>query len=236
MLLFNLKKAGWMQNSRLREVLCSAIDRQKLLEMIGSEDLSPAAGILAGGETKQEPLLPEKAAALLQEAGYDGEALQLFTYTFQQNEQEACWLAQTWERLGIKVEVTILPVHEFGSTHYLEKADLILCYQVMDENRELFLHEMYLSPRSIMRRYLSPQASEQIDSQAHIIMQEESAEKRFAHLLALEEQIKQELAIYFVYHRHERATYHPALSGVTLNALGWVQFKDVWFQSKKDER
>ncbi|USG65696.1 ABC transporter substrate-binding protein [Brevibacillus ruminantium] len=234
MLLLNLKKSGLLQNSALRQALCAAIDREAFLETVGSGDVSPATNILADLKKSSDPEQKQDVAALLREAGYNGEGLQLYSYTFQQNEQEARWLARQWEEAGVKVEVNILPVQEFASAAYLEKADLILYYQVTDDNRELFLHEMYLSPKSLLSRYLSTELCETVRQQMPGIMQEAAAEKRIARLLALEDQLKQESAVYFLYHRHESATYHPALSGVTLNALGWVPFKDVWFQSRND--
>ncbi len=233
MLLFNLKKAGWMQNRAARHALCSAIDKAAFIDAVGSGELSPAASILGEHEEGSAPEKSRDAAAELRELGYDGEALQLYTYVFQQNEQEAHLLARTWAKLGVKVEVTVLPVQAFSSNAYVEQADLILYYQVTDENRELFLHEMYLSPQSLLSRYLSAPLSEDVGRQMPEIMQEATAEKRIARLLALEDQLKRENAVLFLYHRHERATYHPALNGVTLNALGWVPFKDVWFQSRK---
>lgn len=234
LLLFNMRKDGWGQMEIFRQAVLSAVDKTALLDLRGSTDRSLANRLLADSEGACIADGKADVAALLQESGYTGEALKLYTYSFQQNEEESRILVQQWADFGIKVEVTVLSPHEFGSTDYFGEADLLLFYQVADENRELFLHETYLSPRSLLRRYFSEERNREIDRQAVSILKEKAVEQRLRLLKKMEDQIKQWWAVQFLYHRHEQASHHPSLQGVTLNALGWVTFKDVWFQSKAE--
>lgn len=233
MLFWNRKKNGWGCNERFRQALFSAVDQKAFLEQLGNENMLPADRLIGGAlEAPREAASKEEVNSLLQASGYKGEAIRLYTYSFQRNEQEAEWLAKQWEQFGIRVEITVFAPHEFGSTEFFEQADLFLYYQAADENKELFLLEMYASPGSILRRYFSQELNRKIDDDVPGIVQEAAASRRLARLERLEQQIKQDWAVQFLYHRHERASYHPSLQGVTLNALGWVSFKDIWFQDK----
>jgi SgrR family transcriptional regulator len=48
--------------------------------------------------------------------------------------------------------------------------------------------------------------------------------------------LKVDYAVLFLYHRQLKTQVHPALKGVHLDSLGWVDFRSVWFEHQKHGR
>lgn len=69
-----------------------------------------------------------------------------------------------------------------------------------------------------------------MDRELADILREADTEVRLKRLLQLEERLKVNTAMVFLYHTRQRSLYHDALAGVSLNALGWVPYKNIWFQ------
>jgi SgrR family transcriptional regulator len=53
-------------------------------------------------------------------------------------------------------------------------------------------------------------------------------------LEAIEGLLKEQQAILFLYQKHLKTLYHPSVKGISSDALGWVQFKNIWFKSDPD--
>ncbi len=112
---FNLKKAQF-QNKALRQALNYAINKQELAEKLYSGAGTPATGVLPstswGFDTtlKGYPYDPEKAKALLKDAGYKGETLILDAYTIPrgynpQGAKLAEAVQQYFASVGAKAEI-----------------------------------------------------------------------------------------------------------------------------------
>lgn len=112
---FNLKKPEF-QNKTLRQALNYAVNKQELAEKLYSGAGVPATGVLPSTswafdpEIKGYPYDPEKARAMLREAGYGGQTLILDAYTIPrgynpQGAKLAEAVQQYFEAVGVKSEI-----------------------------------------------------------------------------------------------------------------------------------
>lgn len=83
-LYFNLEKASPLQDVRVRQAIAHAVDRQAMVERVlfgfggpGNPGFLPPANPFYNPDVTQYPHDPERAKALLEEAGYDGRPIQV---------------------------------------------------------------------------------------------------------------------------------------------------------------
>jgi ABC-type transport system substrate-binding protein len=112
---FNLNKPE-LQNKSLRQAMNYAINKQELADKLYSGAGVPEQGVLPptswayNADIKGYPFDPEKAQALLKDAGYNGQTLTLDTYTIArgynpQGSKLAEAVQQYLESVGIKSEI-----------------------------------------------------------------------------------------------------------------------------------
>jgi ABC-type transport system substrate-binding protein len=112
---FNLNKPE-LQNKSLRQAMNYAINKQELADKLYSGAGVPEQGVLPptswayNADIKGYPFDPEKAQALLKDAGYSGQTLTLDTYTIArgynpQGSKLAEAVQQYLESVGIKSEI-----------------------------------------------------------------------------------------------------------------------------------
>jgi MarR-like DNA-binding transcriptional regulator SgrR of sgrS sRNA len=71
---------------------------------------------------------------------------------------------------------------------------------------------------------------EDIDQELDKLMLESKPAKQKSGLIRVEELLKESSAVLFLFHSLQQSAYHSALAGVSLNALGFVDYKDIWFK------
>jgi len=80
-----------------------------------------------------------------------------------------------------------------------------------------------------MRHHLSPELTVWLDLCLADLLKEPSGPRRMAMLEELENVLKEHDAIVFLYQKYLKTAFHPSVKGISLDSLGWVQFKDIWF-------
>lgn len=228
-LAFNLTKAGPQRHRNFRLAVHHLIDRRGLSAAMGDLKAYPAQGFLP----PETPILcdpdhdPQEAARLLGEMGYGGEPLHM--YLKDKHREKGEWIAQQCAKAGISVRVTALPHHEAYKAANLREADCVLSGVVADEDTDLSLLEMYQIGNMPIRIYFGPELEQEIDRRIAAIVREPSESERPARIRELEQVLKQDGCVLFLLHHRLRTAYSPAVNGVSLNSLGFVNFKDLWF-------
>ena len=112
---FNLKKPQF-QNKALRQALNYAVNKQELADKLYSGAATAETGVLPptswafNKDLKGYPYDPDKAKALLKEAGYNGEVIPIDSYTVPrgynpQGSKLAEAVQQYFEAVGVKSEI-----------------------------------------------------------------------------------------------------------------------------------
>jgi MarR-like DNA-binding transcriptional regulator SgrR of sgrS sRNA len=232
-LAFNLNRNGPQQNQAFREAIDRLLDREKMIREVAGRRYVPANGFILDwqkDEYFQPPVPVHEASERLAASGYQGETLKLYTYKGAGNEQDANWLQQYFHEMGISVELVIVPIEELGKPETLLKADMIVAGEVFDDQLLLGMLEMYKSDRGFMRLLWDEKLREDIDQELDKLMLESKPAKQKSGLIRVEELLKESSAVLFLFHSLQQSAYHSALAGVSLNALGFVDYKDIWFK------
>ena len=106
-----------LANVLVRRALNYAVDRKTIVDALGHGYSTPTDEWTAKGAGAYDPALesmytydPEKAKALLRQAGYpNGFTLPVLTQKTNNSDQWALAIAQYWEKIGVKVKMTTAP-------------------------------------------------------------------------------------------------------------------------------
>jgi MarR-like DNA-binding transcriptional regulator SgrR of sgrS sRNA len=214
----NLLKKGPLQNTKLRQVLCQTIRHNLRLDAAG-EGIYPTDGFY---DKKLDGLLETNIS--LEEAGYFGEVLELCTIP--QYEADALLLQSACQLAGLNIQIRLLPLEQFQGEQRLQ-ADLILFAVMLDNDTELRLIDLYKS----MQQHLGQAIQLQMEHHLQAIIHEAVPTTRINQFIALEQMLKEQHAIHFIYRKQLTTVYHPSVKGISMDSLGWVEFKNIWFRS-----
>ena len=231
---FQLKKPGILRNKPFRQLMERLLDKKKLIADLGENRYCPAYSFFPHRsqqvlqERGEEPLLGDPAEQLRQ-FGYQGEVLKLYTYEGAGNEEDAAWIAQAYAHYGIRIDVTVLPIEKLKEAAHANEADMILAGEVMDEDIQFAIVEMYRTENSFFRYQLSEELCMELDARVQTAIEEQERDGRVQKLEEIEELLIAERTMLFLYHSRQQSAYDPALKGVTLNSLGWIDYRNIWF-------
>ncbi|MCC3371630.1 ABC transporter substrate-binding protein [Cohnella sp. REN36] len=232
-LLVNRRKKGPLADARFRSALRLGLDRQRLVAELGGIRERPASSFQP---ERYEPEYgdacdPTKAEAMVRDSGYRGEKLVLYTYEMPSNEQNAAWIRNAYGAIGIDVEVVVVPIQRLSDPKLAGLADLVLAGEVLSEQPDLTLLELYTSEESYVRRLLSDSERADIDGQVEALIREEHPADRMRLLAETERRLREDDSLIFLYHSLQIVQVpegKEALRGISLNAWGKVRYKDVW--------
>lgn len=229
-LVFNMKQQGPHQSRRFREAVHLLVDRNAMAREIDGGDTYPARGFLPQEPPQWEEsgYDPVAARILLREDGYQGEPLHIMLS--EKHVMRGNWIAARLAKEGIPVNLEILTWEEAGS---LGKAPWSQCYlggTVVDEDMDLSLLEMYQIENMPLRLYFSDELQEELDLRINAILEEPEQEKRPMRIRELENTLKDNCYVLFLLHSTSKTTFSSVINGVSLNSLGLINFKELWFQ------
>lgn len=242
---FNLNKAGPMQDPIFREAVDAALDRQAMVEELGGVRGMPSGSFFpegsATGDSNQHAMDSDpaarsgKAEGLLRRSSYRGETLRLFTYAMPDNERNAAWIRDRCGEIGIVLEIVSIPIEQLSDPAVLAEADLVVAGEVLGEQPDLTLIEMYRMTRSFIPNLLSPSLRAENEKAMDACMSEISAERRIAQLRSWERRLSSERFLLFLFHSKHTASLDRRLGVNALNAWGKVSYKDAWVKPAKAE-
>jgi MarR-like DNA-binding transcriptional regulator SgrR of sgrS sRNA len=132
--------------------------------------------------------------------------------------------------MGVCAKTIVVPIVELQKEETLLQADVILVGEVFDNQLLMGLVEMYKSDRGFMRLIWDESMRETIDQEMDKLMRESEPWRQQEALMQVEERLKERFVVLFLYHSLQQSSHHSALAGVSLNAWGFVDYKDIWFK------
>lgn len=231
-LMFNLAKPGYGRDPRIRRALHLALDRARLVELLGQVRHAPADGVLDAacpdGRADHFRGNADLARDLLREAGYDGTPLRLYTDNGFLSADDAAFIQQAAQEVGLVIEITHLPYRDFiGQLH---QADLIHFGWYLDINIEVSMLDFLQGGTLAVRWLLDRKKAAEIDRAISALHQEPSRETRLQRLREAERLITSDHTMIGLYHTRQETTYHPSLQGVANAPFGWDHFRTLWFK------
>jgi SgrR family transcriptional regulator len=216
----NLSKEGPLQNKKLRKLVTELI-RHHLKIDAAKEGIYPTEGFL----NKELSGLSD-GEILHNEIDLNVESLVLCTIP--QYEADALLLQNACQMAGINLQIRLLPLEQFQGEQRLQ-ADFILFAVMLDNDTELRLIDLYKS----MQQHVGQAIKLQMEHHLQAIIHEIDPTTRTAKFIALERMLKDIHAIHFLYRKQLKTVYHPSVKGISMDSLGWMEFKNIWFRSSE---
>ncbi|KEQ24038.1 periplasmic substrate-binding domain-containing protein [Paenibacillus tyrfis] len=110
---------------------------------------------------------------------------------------------------------------------------MYLLEQPVHEDAEWTLLALLANANSPVRRCLPPELREMASRLCAALPGEPSRTRRLALLGQLEEALLQERAVILWYRWQQSASYPPGLRDVSISSLGWVDYRKLWFDSRR---
>ncbi|WP_108670271.1 SgrR family transcriptional regulator [Peribacillus acanthi] len=225
-LVFNLNKKGPQQDSYFREALHVVLDRYRMIQQLGGGRESPASGFIPTFDNDGDMWDMTEAHRLLKQSQYAGESVKLYTYEMKTNEENADWIRDCARDLGVVLEVEVLPINELKKSMW--DADMILAGEVFDHPIELGLLHFFAGGDSFIQVALDCELKQLHTLNIEKAMEACNQEDRLEYLRIIETELKARHAILFLYHSRQTVYHHDSLKGISLNALGWMNYRDLW--------
>jgi MarR-like DNA-binding transcriptional regulator SgrR of sgrS sRNA len=223
-LLFNVENTNSpVQNLPIRRCIRSIVDGQAMVDELGGKRKSAAQRMLPEWENDTQRLMFQVRPRMPM---YIERPLKLYTYS--SHIVDAQWIKKTLASFGIAVAITVLEFELFVDTNNWLDADLVLSGEVLDDNLEMALYGWFATQPSLQHCMGKDQRniiSKKLD-QALALAKKELRMEAFRDM---DIHLQQELILLPLYHHQHQMHHAERVQGHQLNCLGWVNFKDIWF-------
>ncbi|MCJ8011004.1 SgrR family transcriptional regulator [Paenibacillus sp. KQZ6P-2] len=218
---WNLNRNGPQQSEAFRRAVRMIIHPGDMIAELGGARILPAFGFRPeeGHNHVIDPLRPERVRSALKEAAYDGAVVHISV--FDKYREDAEWIQKRLADWGIRTELQ--------NYKTWQDADLTISSIVLAED-EVCEIETYENRSSVLKTYLDKERLSWITERINDALSADSVGTRRLILREIEQHLRDEASVIFLHHRQLNAFLHPFVRGISLNALGWIDFKDVWLE------
>ncbi|MNI40875.1 Oligopeptide-binding protein AppA precursor [compost metagenome] len=229
-LTFNLSIPGIVQDINLREAIHLALNREQLIHDLQGRRTRPSSGFDPNHYEFAYAKDCSASAALerLQASAYAGEVLQLYTYEYFSNEEDVHWIQEACGRIGIHLELNVLPIGELFQAEVIVRADLIYAGEVLGDQPSITLLDMYRSNNGYIHNHLHPELRPRVEQLLSEALAEPDEDQRMTVLREVEHELKRCFNVLFLYHSLQEVGHDPTLHGISLNAWGKINYRDIW--------
>jgi MarR-like DNA-binding transcriptional regulator SgrR of sgrS sRNA len=230
LLTWNMGREGPQQSQLFRKAIDLLIDRPAMIRDLGGDRRFPARGFRADENTQHRKFGSdaELAKALLREAGYDGSPVTIFAKGI--HEGDANWIRKRCAEYDVNIIVKSSQWTDTWHKDFIREGDGILYGLVFAED-EVCEIETYQQSGSFLKEHLDPEFRQWAVGKIDQALAARSSNERRKLLGEIEERIREESYVLFLIHKTTNTSYQPGIKGVTMNPLGWIDFKTVWVQN-----
>ncbi|GKU78809.1 ABC transporter substrate-binding protein [Paenibacillus sp. L3-i20] len=232
LLTWNMSNEGPIQSQSFRKAVDLLIDRRFMTEELTERTEFPAYGFFPNknsyvdvGCTDEHKY--EKAMQLLLESGYCGEKIVIATYG--KHVPSALWLEKVLTAYGINVEIQVETFLSIREPEVLNRVDCILFCNIFAED-EVCMIEMFEQNGNFIKEHLDKEMKVWVKEKIDSALMCKDPIDRWNVLMEIEIKLREETHLLFLTHTKMNTIYNPSIKGVSVNSLGWVDFKDVWME------
>nr|WP_290443590.1 ABC transporter substrate-binding protein [Sporolactobacillus kofuensis] len=231
-IVFNFRKKGPQRDPWLRKAISMLIDRKTMIQHLGGNRYQPSNSFLPSESRKNPPAIEKESQIiqLLKKSSYDGEKLKFYHFSHDAVLHDALWIKNRAQRVGISFELIPLPLEQFYDDSIVHDADMVLGGEVLEENIELGLIHLFRDQSSLVRRMMDSVQTKKIDQFIDEFIQKECLKERMSVFREVENYLRDENLLIYLYHSKREITFHAALAGIKLNAFGWADFSKLWIK------
>ena len=221
-----------LQDRRVREAIARAVDRERLATYLGRGAMLPARGPLPPASLGYDPQIrqpahdPQRARALLQEAGTGLTLRLLYNASLEDWSEVVQAVRSDLRKVGIGVE--LLGVRDWKSFHEERRKgehDLYLYgWFVSTPDPERFLFPLFQSKSPDNFGHFSNTKVDELLAQARQPMEDARRLRLYREVTRL---VVNEVPAIFLFHQISIAAHHARVAGLTMNLYGLPQDKLV---------
>ncbi|MFT4412409.1 ABC transporter substrate-binding protein [Fredinandcohnia humi] len=227
-LAFNFRKQNIIQNPLFRKALYHLFDVKKMWNDLGRSDLRESSSYFYW-QSKSMEKNPKIILNLLEESGYRGEVLTLFTVNNPGFINMAEWLKKEGAQIGINFTIQLFTLEELYEP-IIEEADLLFMGEVASTDYHLSFFGAFLNKALIFNRFFTPDHLQIISDYFDQMKQEVDRDKRESVIEKVEEFIRKENLFLYLYHPVKKRIFHSMIKDVEFDSYGYVDFRKVWFK------
>ncbi|MDF2680464.1 MAG: transporter substrate-binding protein [Brevibacillus sp.] len=225
----NGAKPGPLHNLSFRAAMAAIISGEALRsDLKGSRQPVEAWG-------EAVPFLPEEEMSTFlidgKDCGYDGEKLLLYTYPDLDHVEDATWIQARCAQYGIVIEVVYVDPEALAQPAMLREADLIVDSANVDERLELSLVEFVYAEALSIQHHVDEQGREEVEEQMKSLLEAKTKPDREYEMRKILAILQKRHTFVPLYSNRVEMQAHPRLSGISLDAYGWVDFSRVFVRA-----
>ncbi|SDW26514.1 DNA-binding transcriptional regulator SgrR of sgrS sRNA, contains a MarR-type HTH domain and a solute-binding domain [Marininema mesophilum] len=230
MLLCNLNKPGYPSDPRFREVLELLLVREKMIQELGGDRGKVTESILADHEKElvKKRECKERIEELLRQLPEQKIPLHLYTFDDRDHQEDAVWIQKQCASVGIRIELHLVSVAELLKVETMQFADIILDETTIDDLVEVSMLELFFNENSFLKHLLSEELKGFIQNRVTELRQKEHHALRLQQLIAIDQKLREERAYISLYQNHIRTFSSADVKGSSINAQGWIDYRDLW--------
>lgn len=227
----NGAKEGPLRNKSFRQAVASLIHAGMLRSDLGGarERVAVWGEAMTSGDSEQDSLACEVSRAA-EESGYEGVPLRLYTYPDPDHVEDAEWIQKRCARFGIRVDIVYALPKELAEPALMQSADLIVDSANIDEREDLSLLEFLYAEVGSVRYHLEPGIHAKINELARSMMAGKTWEERKQYVTPIVKTLREQSVFVPLYSNRVEMLAHPRVSGLSLDAYGWVDFTRIFLR------
>ncbi|MCM3161363.1 ABC transporter substrate-binding protein [Metabacillus litoralis] len=226
-LLFNQTKNGYQSNSYFRLCIKHLINPSHLVNELKGNRRIPATSFLTPYSKKvsSDSQHLDIAENYLQKSHYAGEIIKLYYFNLNEGYESACWIQKEAKKIGLNISLT--PI-SYDNHETISNADFVLLSVILDRDVEVGLYTLFKSDHSFIRNFFRDETKKIIDTELASMKLKKNRNERISYFLQIEEILKKDHTIHFLYHATNTLHYHSSLKGVSFDSYGLTNFHSVW--------
>ncbi|MFE8702430.1 ABC transporter substrate-binding protein [Cytobacillus sp. FJAT-54145] len=226
-LAFNQNKSGYQHDLNFRLAINEIMNPVKMIKELGGNRSLAATSFLPSisRDSKFYDSSVEKAREYLLRSGYKGETIHLYYFNLNEGYESAEWLKKQGKKIGLNIELS--PIN-YDTNESVLNGDIFLLSVILDQDVELSLLTIYKSENSFLRKFLDKTTQKKVDLELEVFQMLETPEERMVHLQRIEDMLKDNILVQFLYHATNKLSYHPYLKGLEINSLGLPDYHHLW--------
>jgi SgrR family transcriptional regulator len=156
--------------------------------------------------------------------------LRLVTYKLATHIRLAEQVCARLAAAGCQVEQRVLDFPEFAANHWRHNADLMLTGEVLNDDLDYSCHQ-WLAGESGFHPWLPEPTRHALQIWVGRSQAEPDSATRWQHYAAAASLLVREHALIPLQHSTMRLEFDPQLRGIALTQCGWMDFRQLWFDS-----
>lgn len=229
-IIFNMKKAGVHQNSFFRQAVSEMIDSRQMVQDLGGSRVAPSTGFIPDrSDYSNIRHSTQKAKQLLHQSEYKGEIIHLAVLRFDDFLEDAHWMEQKVNEIGIKIMVHPIELSDIYNADFMLAFDAVYTGESFEDNIELAILILLRNEYGI-RIFLDSSQLNELDSGFESIIKQPDYESFLQEFQIVEEKLKETGTIIFTVHASEQNTFQSNLQGIQMSGYGWPVFHKLWIK------